>query len=115
MKKFFERLRCWLIKKLGGYTEQFTPIQPQRIRQVDVQTQKLQAQMSIQAPPSSEIDFEKFCKKRVIERLVQELEESPYIQWESQYNIFEQQMNVRATVHLVNAEYMGQRFTAWVE
>lgn len=25
MKKFFNRVRCWLIKKLGGYTEQFPP------------------------------------------------------------------------------------------
>lgn len=108
MKEIFERLRRGMIKKLGGYTEQFPPLQPQIIRQVDVQTQRLQAQISIAAPPPgvSAIDFNQHCKRQVTERLVQHLEESEYIRWESEYKEPEQTMNVRATLFVVNAEYM---------
>ena len=32
MKKFFDKIRRWLIKKLGGYTEQFPPLAPVEVK-----------------------------------------------------------------------------------
>lgn len=116
MRKFFDRLRRWLIKKLGGYTEQFPPLQRQIVRAENVNPQKVQAQLTIVAPtPEIAADFEGFCKSRVMEKLVQGLEESDYIQWENRLDMFERRVDVRATLYVVNANDLPPSFQCWVE
>ncbi len=116
MKKIFTRLRHWLIKKLGGYTEQFTPIQRQSTRTVNVPTQKVQVQTSVGARElDSTIDFKRYCEKRMLDRLVQSLYQSGLILWERQDDIFEQKVNMRATLYVVNAEDLKPEFQCRVE
>ena len=99
----FERLRRWLIKKLGGYTEQFTPIQPQIIRQVDVQMQTVQAKISVAAPGADSVtDFKPYCENVVMQLLLKKLYDSGFILWESEYDKNTQKVNVRATLRVVN-------------
>ncbi|MBD5098155.1 MAG: hypothetical protein HDT35_01125 [Clostridiales bacterium] len=115
MKKFFDRLRRWLIKKQGGYTEQFTPIRREITRTADVPLQKVQAQISVQPPDAgSPFGFERYCKSRLLELLLQELYQSGFILWESQNDIYEQKVNVRATLRVVNANDMP-RTSSWGE
>lgn len=93
MKKVFDRLRRWLIKKLGGYTEQFTPIQRQIGWTETVHPQKVQAQISVPiSGPDSAIDFKRYCEHSVMERLMQELYQSGFILWERQDDIIEQKV-----------------------
>ena len=116
MKKFFDRLRRWLIKKLGGYTEQFTPIQRQIERTAEVPVQKVQAQISIAAPgPDRVDDFKRYCEGQVLDLLVRELYESGFILWERQDDFMAQKVNVRATLRVVNANDLMPRFRCWVE
>lgn len=111
MKKFFTRLRHWLIKKLGGYTEQFTPIQRKITPIANVPVQKVQAQISVAAPgPNSALDFKRYCEGKVLDLLVRELYKSGFILWESQNDIITQKVNVRATLRVVNANDLTPRF-----
>lgn len=118
MKKIFDRLRRWLIKKLGGYTEQFTPIRlsvrnewQQIMRMENVPVQKVQAEISVQPPAvDSSFEFERYCKDRVLEQLLQELYQSDFILWERQDNVLEQKVNVRATLRVVNASDLKPHF-----
>lgn len=118
MKKIFDRLRRWLIKKLGGYTERFTPIQlQQQIRWTEnVHTQKIQAQISVPFPgPGSAIDFKRYCEDQVLGVLMRELYQSGFILWESQKDDITRKVNVRATLRVVNANDLTPRFQCWVE
>lgn len=118
MKKFFDRLRRWLIKKLGGYTEQFPPLQRQITRTADVPVQKVQAQISVTAPgpePGRDIDFKRYCEDQVMGILARELYKSGFIQWESENDICMRKVNVRATLRVVNANDLTPRFQCWVE
>lgn len=115
MKKFFDRLRRWLIKKLGGYTEQFIPIQREIGWTETVHPQKLHAQISVSMPgPSSAIDFKEYCEDQVLHLLMRELYQSGFILWESQNDAVTQKVNVRATLRVVNANDLTPRFR-WVE
>lgn len=114
MKKFFDRLRRWLIKKLGGYTEQFTPIQLERT--VEVPVQKVQAQISIAEPgPDRAVGFKRYCEGRVLDLLVGELYKTGFIMWESQNDHITRKVNVRATLHVVNANDLTPHFWCRVE
>lgn len=116
MKKFFDRLRRWLIKKLGGYTEQFTPIQREIGRTETIHPQKVQAQISVERTDiERSFEFERYCKNRVLELLLQELYQSDFILWERQDNVYEQKVNVRATLRVVNANDLRPSFQRWVE
>lgn len=116
MKKIFDRLRRWLIKKLGGYTEQFTPIQRGIMRTADVPVQKMQAQISVAMPgPDSIVDFKRYCEHSVMERLMQELYQSGFILWERQDDVIERKVNMRATLRVVNANNLRPRFQCWVD
>ncbi|NCE63052.1 hypothetical protein D1159_00300 [Pseudoflavonifractor sp. 524-17] len=115
MKKFFDRLRRWLIKKLGEYTEQFTPIQRQIEWTETEKPQKVQAQISVAMPsPDSAIDFRQYCEEQVLYILMRELYQSGFILWESQNDEIMQKVNVRATLRVVNANDLTPRFR-WVE
>lgn len=77
MKKLFDRLRRWMIRKLGRYTEQFTPIQRQIERAEKVHPQKIQAQISVSPPlHDSPIDFKGYCESHVLDLLARELYKS---------------------------------------
>lgn len=103
MKNLFDRLRRWMIRKLGGYTEQFTPIQRQIELTKNVYPQKIQAQISVSPPlQDSTIDFKGYCESRVLELLALELYKSGFILWESQHEPFTQKVNVRGTLYVVN-------------
>jgi len=115
MKKVLTRLRHWLIKKLGGYTEQF-PIQRKITRTVNVPTQKVQVQASVGAhEPHSSIDLKRCYEKRMLEQIMQALYQSDFIFWERQDDIFEQKVNMRATLYVVKAEDLEPQFQYWVE
>ena len=116
MKQFFEHLRRWLIKKLGGYTEQFTPIQPQIIRKVDMQTKVVQAQISVAAlDPDSIFELQTYCKNCVLQILLKKIYDSGFILWESKYDTITQKVNVRATLRVVNANDLMPHFQRRVE
>lgn len=104
MKKFFDRMRRWMIKKLGGYTEQFTPIQPQITQMENVLVQEVQAKISIDASMlCSTIDFKRCCKDRVLGLLMWKLDQSGSILWERQDDFTAQKVNMRAMLRVVNA------------
>ena len=116
MKKFFDRLRCWLIKKLGGYTEQFTPIPHRRMEVIPVMEMKpqmLQATTSVEPMPGREHDLERYCKDQLTQILVQKLQESGFILWQRQDDMFEQEVKVRAVLYAVNANDLRERFPSW--
>jgi len=116
MKKILTRIRHWLIKKLGGYTEQFTPIQRQIQWTENVQPQKVQAQISISPPgPDSAIDFKRYCENRVLDLLVKELYQSGFILWESENDPFTQKVNVRAMLRVMNANDLRPTIRRWME
>lgn len=116
MKKFFDHLRRWLIKKLGGYTKQFTPIQRQIERTAEVPVQKVQAQISVDVPgPDGAVDFKRYCEGKVLDLLMQELYQSGFILWERKDDFIAQKVNVRATLRVVNANDLTPRFRCWVE
>lgn len=103
MKKIFDRLRRWLIRKLGGYTEQFTPVQRQIEQAENVHPQKIQAQISVPMPsPDSVIDFRRYCESSVLDLLTLKLYQSGFILWETENDIT-QKVNVRATLYAVDA------------
>ena len=116
MKKYFDRLRRWLIMMLGGYTEQFLPAQSEIIRtqcpivrEKETRVQKVQAQVSIDViHPDSAIDFRRYCEDQVMRLLMRELYQSDVILWDMQTNLITQKATLRATLHAVNAsDLMG--------
>lgn len=114
MKKLILRLRHWLIRKLGGYTEQFLLIQRQIVRTESVRPQKVQAQISVFPHDlDSAIDFKQYCESRVLSLLVQELYQSGFILWEREYDHFSQKVNVRATLRVVNADDLRPKIQCW--
>lgn len=117
MKKFFDRLRRWLIKKLGGYTEQYTPIRSEIVRQRSVKTHKLVAQTKVRAEDlaGGAIDYKQYCESVLLDRIVGDLQQSGLILWESSEDIFRQEVNVRATVYVADANDMMPYTKTWVE
>lgn len=117
MKKFFDRLRRWLIKKLGGYTEQYTPIRREVVREPSVETHKLVAQTSVRAVDlaGGAIDYKRYCESVLLDRIVGDLQQSGFILWESSEDIFRQEVNVRATVYVADANDLMPRVKRWVE
>lgn len=114
MRNVLTRLRRWLIKRLGGYTEQFTPVHQETIRGTIVPVQKLQAQIAVCRPMrSGAIDFEKFCKDRVLEAIVCELHKSECVRWECETGPLA--VTLRATMYVANAEEMRPTYNSWVE
>lgn len=116
MKKTFDRLRRWLIKKLGGYTEQFTPVRKEITRLPDAKAKKVQIQI-IELRPALErhIDIGEYLKRRAIESVAQFLEENGYIKWERTSDIEKCAVIFRATLWAVSVEELEPRHEAWVE
>ena len=105
MKQIFDRLRRWLIKKLGGYTERFTPMQRQIEHTKYIQPQRVQAQISISPPgPASEFSFKEYCESSLLNQLVRELYQSDFIMWESENEKYAGKVTVRATLYVVAAD-----------
>ena len=116
MKKIFDRLRRWLIKKLGGYTEQFTPVRHKVIRLPDARAKKVQVQVIVYGPALyGHIDIEKYLKKRAIESIVRCLEENGYIKWEKTDDIEKCSLVFRATIWVVSPENLEPSYQSWVE
>lgn len=105
MKKFFDRLRCWMIKKLGGYTEQRQMVQI--VQRKNVQTYRLVEEMSIGPREDGAVDIKRYCENRLLERIVQDLYQSGLVLWESNLDPIRQEMNVRATVCVISANDYG--------
>lgn len=117
MKKFFDRLRRWLIKKLGGYTEQYTPIRQEIVRATNVKTHKLVAQTRVRVEDlgGGAIDFKRYCESVLLGRILEDILQSGFILWERSENIFSQEVNVRATVYVADANDMMPSVKRWVE
>ena len=116
MKEFFDRLRRWLIKNLGGYTEQFTPVRHEVTRLPDARAQKVRVQVIEYGPALyGHINIEKYLKRRAIESIVRCLEENGYIKWERTDDIEKCSLVFRATIWAVRPEELETRFEAWVE
>lgn len=116
MKKVLDRLRRWLIEKLGGYTEQFTPVAHRRMEVIPVMEMKpqmIQAVTSVAPMPGREFDLERCCKYQLIQTLVQKLQESGFILWQRQDDMFEQKVKVQAVLYVVNANDLHERFPYW--
>lgn len=116
MRKILDRLRRWLIKKLGGYTEQFTPVRKEITRLPDAKAKKVQIQI-IESRQALErhIDIGEYLKRREIESVAQFLEENGYIKWERTSDIEKCAVIFRATLWVVSAEELEPRHEAWVE
>lgn len=117
MKKFFDRLRRWLIKKLGGYTERYTPIRRDIVRERSVKTHTLVAKTTVRAEDlaGGAIDYKQYCESVLLDRIVVDLQQSGLILWESSEDIFRQEVNVRATVYVADANDMMPYTKCWVE
>lgn len=116
MKKIFDRLRRWLIKKLGGYTEQLTPIRREVAQTTDVPTEKIQVQISVERRDlCNGVDIKQFCENRLMEMLMQKIKESGFIRWESWFDISESKVNARATIVAANANSLRPIVLYWVE
>ena len=116
MRKILDRLRRWLIKKLGGYTEQFTPVVHRRIEVIPVMEMKpqmLQAVTRVVPMPGRERDLERCCKDQLTQILVQKLQESGFILWQRQDDMFERKVKVRAVLYAVSANDLHERFPGW--
>ena len=104
MKKMFERLRLWLIKKLGGYTQQYAPVRQEIMRPADVPVRKLEAAIDIDMLRAhSAIDFRRCCECSVMELLMQKIYQSGFILWERCDDVIRQKVNMRATLYVVDA------------
>ncbi len=116
MKKIFDRLRRWLIKKLGGYTEQYTPVREKTIRLPDARAEKVQVQIIEHRPMLyGHVEPEKYLKGRAIESIVRFLEENGCIKWERTNSIEECAILFRATLWVVKPENLEPCFQSWVE
>lgn len=116
MKKFFNRLRRWLIKKLGGYTEQFTPVRKEITRLPDAKAQKVQVQIiEHRHMMTGHIDLGEYLKSRAIESIARFLEENGYIEWERTEDIEKCAIVLRATIWAVKPEELEPSYQAWVE
>lgn len=105
MKKFFDRLRRWLIKKLGGYTEQRQAVQI--VRWDSVPQHRFVEEMSVEARLGGAIDYKRYCETQLLERLMQSINQSGLVLWESNVDTVRQEMNVRATVCVIRANDYG--------
>lgn len=105
MKKFFDRLRRWVIKKLGGYTEQRQAVQ--FVRWYNVPQHRIVEEMSIKAQADVAIDIKRYCENKLLERIVQDLYQSGLVMWESKLDPIRQEMDVRATVCVIHANDYG--------
>ena len=116
MKKFFDRLRWWLIKKLGGYTEQFTPVRKEIMRLPDAKAQKVQVQVIESGPALYGCsNIREYLKKRAIESIAHFLAENEYIKWERTEDIEKCTIIFRATLWAVKPEELEPNYQAWVE
>ena len=117
MKRLFDRLRRWLIKKLGGYTEQYTPIRREIVRERSVKTHKLVAETKVRVEDlaGGAIDYKQYCESVLLDRIVVDLQQSGLILWQSSEDIFRQEVNVRATVYVADANDMMPYTKTWVE
>lgn len=116
MKKFFERLRCWLIGKLGGYTEQFTTVRNVITRLPDAKAKEVQIQtIEYRSMRGSQIDFEKRMKRLAIESIARFLDENGYIKWERRDDIEKCAIIFQATLWAVSAKELETSYQEWVE
>ena len=101
MKEFFIRLRHWLIKKLGGFTEQYAPVHTTVIRKADIQMRKVQAEMRVRPEElmNSTLDVKRYCESQLRNKIVAQLQESGDVILESQEQFGH--MTVRATLYVV--------------
>lgn len=105
MKRIFDSLRRWLIKKLGGYTEQRQMVQV--VPWNSVPQHRFVEEMSVYVRTESELDYKRYCENQLLERLMQSINQSGLVLWESSEDIFRQEMNVRATVCVIRANDYG--------
>lgn len=116
MKKFLERMRCWLIKKLGGYTEQYTPVRRESIRLPDARAEKVRIQiMENRLMLRGHIVPEKYMKSKAIESIARLLVENGCIKWERTDSIEEGATIFQATLWVVRPEDLEPRFQNYVE
>ena len=116
MKEFFDRLRRWLIKKLGGYTEQFTPVRKEITRLPDARAKKVQVQVIEYGPTLyGHSNIGEYLKRRAIESIVRCLEGNGYIKWERTDDIEKCSLVFRATIWAVRPEELETNYQEWVE
>lgn len=116
MRKILDRLRRWMIKKLGGYTEQFANalhIRTEIVPVMEMKPQRLQAEAIVVPMQGREHDLERCCKDQLTRILVQKLQESGLILWQRQDDMFEQKVKVRAVLYAVSANDLHERFPGW--
>lgn len=81
MKKFFDKIRRWLIKKLGGYTEQFPPIQPIEFKTYNRQVERLCWECSVPAEVyGSETTLRDYMLREIEQRAMAELTKKLFIE-----------------------------------
>lgn len=100
MKEFFIRLRHWLIKKLGGFTEQYAPVHTRVIRKADVKIRKVQAEMRVRQEDlmNNTLDVKRYCESQLRHKIVAMLQENGDVILESQEQFG--YMAVRATLYV---------------
>lgn len=93
----FERIRLWLIKKLGGYPEPVV----RAVAKTEVPLEKFSASSRICEPYSGRL--EQCCKAQALRCLFERIDRDGFIRWETAFNEFNGETIVRATALLVNA------------
>lgn len=78
------------------------------MRERSVKTHKLVAQTTVRAYEldGGAIDFKRYCESALLDRIVGDLQQSGLILWESNEDIYRQEVNVRATVYVADVNDM---------
>lgn len=101
MKDIFLRLRHWIIKKLGGFTEQRT-LSHLPIVRTDIQVKKIQAQIMVRPEDlAGSIDYKRYFEQYMGAEIMRKLQGSGEVILESEENAFRGEVILRATLYVV--------------
>ena len=110
MKKLIEKIRRWMIRKLGGYTERVSLPAPKvlNLKPVPLRVERI---MSFDEFYSVEGALT-IAQQNMIERLAEGIQDEGIIQWQNTEDRAANGLRFRATLWVVPAAEM-ERWTLW--
>lgn len=99
LKQLLNRLRIWMILKLGGYLDPGPTIR--LIEKKELPIENFSAEVKIL--PTRDPNVELACKYEALRRLMETVDQSGFIRWEIVHSKFNPEVIIRATMLLVNA------------
>lgn len=105
MKRLLDKLRWWLIKKLGGYDRQQVITQRVDVHQMNVRPIMVRAEVRISRldiDMNSGTDYFAYCKNRLMHELSAKIQESEFALLQSADDPVRHESVMRATAYLVH-------------